>query len=88
MSKEVSLGTSKNSYMDPRVIFAWCKKYGIPFKKVYSDALVEKFFGAMALIFAGELMRHLSTEKTKIKISCPRQLRIVWVLKKLRSFED
>ena len=32
--KNVSLGTSKTNYIDPRIIFSFIKKYGIP-KKNY-----------------------------------------------------
>lgn len=41
--KEVSLGTSKINYLDPRISFAWCKKHGIPANKIFSKTLVDKF---------------------------------------------
>jgi DNA topoisomerase-1 len=36
------LETSKSNYIDPRVIFSWCKKVNIPFDKVYTPRLIEK----------------------------------------------
>ncbi len=33
-NKEVSLGTSKINYMDPRVSVAWCKRHEVPIEKV------------------------------------------------------
>ncbi|KAI8098492.1 uncharacterized protein BX664DRAFT_1002 [Halteromyces radiatus] len=42
-NKEISLGTSKMNYIDPRIIVAWCRKYDVPMEKVYSKTLVEKF---------------------------------------------
>ncbi|ORY58000.1 hypothetical protein BCR35DRAFT_309531 [Leucosporidium creatinivorum] len=40
--KEVSLGTSKINYIDPRITFAWCKQHGVPANKIFSKTLVEK----------------------------------------------
>ena len=34
--KNVSLGTSKNNYIDPRIIFAFIKKYNIPEDKLFN----------------------------------------------------
>ncbi|ORZ13576.1 hypothetical protein BCR42DRAFT_330683 [Absidia repens] len=42
-NKEISLGTSKMNYIDPRIIVAWCRTYEVPMEKVYSKTLVEKF---------------------------------------------
>ncbi|KAI9316023.1 hypothetical protein BX666DRAFT_1953961 [Dichotomocladium elegans] len=42
-NKEISLGTSKMNYIDPRISISWCKKYGVPFEKVFSKTLLEKF---------------------------------------------
>lgn len=40
--KEISLGTSKINYLDPRITFAWCKANNVPFNKLFSKTLVEK----------------------------------------------
>ncbi|CAO3577545.1 unnamed protein product [Absidia cylindrospora] len=42
-NKEISLGTSKMNYIDPRIIVAWCRSYNVPMEKVYSKTLVNKF---------------------------------------------
>ena len=34
--KNVSLGTSKQNYIDPRIIFAFIKKYDIPEERLYT----------------------------------------------------
>jgi DNA topoisomerase-1 len=41
--KNVSLGTSKNNYIDPRIIFSFIKKYNIPEDKLFNKALVNRF---------------------------------------------
>jgi DNA topoisomerase-1 len=41
--KNVSLGTSKQNYIDPRVIFAFAKKYDIPPEKLLNEKLVTRF---------------------------------------------
>ena len=41
--KNVSLGTSKNNYIDPRIIVAFIKTYNIPNEKIFSSKLVERF---------------------------------------------
>lgn len=48
-NKEVSLGTSKINYMDPRITVAWCKRCEVPIEKVFSKTLREKFNWAMAV---------------------------------------
>ncbi|KAL5528104.1 TOP1 [Sanghuangporus sanghuang] len=45
--KEVSLGTSKINYLDPRITSAWCKDHGVPIEKIFSKALLNKFPWAM-----------------------------------------
>ncbi|KZS98676.1 hypothetical protein SISNIDRAFT_472490 [Sistotremastrum niveocremeum HHB9708] len=40
--KEVSLGTSKINYLDPRITSAWCAKHDVPITKIFSKALVQK----------------------------------------------
>lgn len=41
--KNVSLGTSKNNYIDPRIIFSFIKKYNIPEDKLFNKALINRF---------------------------------------------
>lgn len=41
--KNVSLGTSKTNYIDPRIVFAFIKKYNIPTKKIFTKTLIERF---------------------------------------------
>lgn len=48
-NKEVSLGTSKINYMDPRISVAWCKRNEIPIEKIFSKTLRDKFNWAMAV---------------------------------------
>ena len=48
-NKEVSLGTSKINYMDPRISVAWCKRNEVPIEKVFSKTLRDKFNWAMAV---------------------------------------
>jgi DNA topoisomerase-1 len=48
-NKEVSLGTSKINYMDPRISVAFCKRNDVPIEKVFSKTLRDKFNWAMAV---------------------------------------
>lgn len=41
--KNVSLGTSKTNYIDPRIIFAFMKRYDIPDEKLFNKALLTRF---------------------------------------------
>jgi len=41
--KNVSLGTSKNNYIDPRIIFAFIKKFEIPPEKIFTKTLIKRF---------------------------------------------
>ena len=41
--KNVSLGTSKNNYIDPRIIFAFIKKFEIPPEKLFTKVLIKRF---------------------------------------------
>jgi DNA topoisomerase-1 len=41
--KNVSLGTSKQNYIDPRIIFAFIKKYEIPPEKILNEKLLTRF---------------------------------------------
>lgn len=45
--KNVSLGTSKVNYIDPRIAIAFMKKHKIDINKIYNTALQEKFVWAM-----------------------------------------
>ena len=44
--KNISLGTSKTNYIDPRITVAFLKTHDIPVDKIFSVALREKFFWA------------------------------------------
>jgi DNA topoisomerase I len=62
-NKEVSLGTSKINYMDPRITVAWCKRNEVPVEKVFSKTLRDKFNWAMAVPPNWEFNEHAgSTE--------------------------
>ena len=41
--KNVSLGTSKTNYIDPRIIFSFIKKYNIPEEKLFNKQLITRF---------------------------------------------
>lgn len=41
--KNVSLGTSKNNYIDPRIIFVFIKKFEIPPEKLFTSTLIKRF---------------------------------------------
>ena len=41
--KNVSLGTSKTNYIDPRIIFAFIKKYNISPDKIFTKSLLKRF---------------------------------------------
>lgn len=42
-TRNISLGTSKNSYLDPRLTVAFIKMHGIPPEKIFPKAMMEKF---------------------------------------------
>ena len=42
-TRTVSLDTSKNNYIDPRIIFSFIKKYNIPPEKIFSKKLINRF---------------------------------------------
>ena len=44
--KNISLGTSKTNYIDPRISVAFLKKHDIPVEKIFSQTLRDKFFWA------------------------------------------
>lgn len=41
--KNVSLGTSKTNYIDPRIIIAFAKKFDLPLDKFFTKALLSRF---------------------------------------------
>ena len=45
--KNVSLGTSKINYIDPRITIAFLKKHNIKIEKIFSPTLIDKFFWAI-----------------------------------------
>ena len=45
--KNISLGTSKQNYIDPRISVAFIKKHNIPIDKVFNQVLQKKFQWAM-----------------------------------------
>jgi len=45
--KNISLGTSKINYIDPRITIAFLKKHNLPIEKIFSKTLQEKFKWAM-----------------------------------------
>ncbi|CAG8727243.1 146_t:CDS:2, partial [Ambispora leptoticha] len=46
-NKQTALSTSKTNYIDPRISFAWCYKYGVPIEKIFNRSLREKFKWAL-----------------------------------------
>lgn len=44
--KDISLGTSKTNYIDPRITISFMKKFNLPIDKIFTKALQEKFFWA------------------------------------------
>ena len=46
-TKNVSLGTSKINYNDPRITIAWCKAHEVPIQKQFPKTLLAKFAWAM-----------------------------------------
>ncbi|KAG0268757.1 DNA topoisomerase 1 [Actinomortierella ambigua] len=42
-NKSTALSTSKMNYIDPRITIAWCDKYEVPFEKIYTKTLRDKF---------------------------------------------
>jgi len=45
--RDFNLGTSLNSYIDPRVYLSWAKEVGLGVEKIYSKSLQKKFSWAM-----------------------------------------
>ena len=48
--KNVSLGTSKTNYIDPRIIFSFIKKYEIPEEKLFNKQLITRFEWASKIV--------------------------------------
>ncbi len=45
--KNLSLTTSKTNYIDPRITIAFFKNHNLPLDKIFTKALIDKFFWAM-----------------------------------------
>jgi DNA topoisomerase-1 len=41
--KDISIGTSQQNYIDPRITIAWMKRHNIPIEKIFPKALQDKF---------------------------------------------
>ena len=41
--KNISLGTSKNNYIDPRIIVSFTKRFNIPLEKILSKSWINRF---------------------------------------------
>ena len=41
--KNVSLGTSKMNYIDPRIIFSFINRFNIPQEKLFTSSLLSRF---------------------------------------------
>lgn len=48
-NKEVSLGTSKANYMDPRITVAWCRRCDLEISRLFPKTLKDKFNWAMGV---------------------------------------
>lgn len=46
-NKQLNLNSSKLYYIDPRIIVAWCKKWGVPVEEIYTEAQRDKFAWAI-----------------------------------------
>lgn len=46
-TKNIALGTSRQSYCDPRIGISFCKSFDIPLEKVYNKSMQEKFSWAL-----------------------------------------
>mmetsp|Transcript_16721 Transcript_16721/g.18591 ORF Transcript_16721/g.18591 Transcript_16721/m.18591 type:complete len:779 (+) Transcript_16721:215-2551(+) len=66
-NKEVSLGTSKINYMDPRISVAWCKRNEVPIEKIFPISLRGKFNWAMAVKPDWEFNASIAKQKWKPK---------------------
>jgi len=62
-NKEVSLGTSKINYMDPRVTVAFCKRNEVPIEKLFSKTLRDKFNWACSVPMDWEFCAKVGNEE-------------------------
>uniref|UniRef100_A0A8C4W507 DNA topoisomerase 1 n=1 Tax=Gopherus evgoodei TaxID=1825980 RepID=A0A8C4W507_9SAUR len=46
-NKQLNLNSSKLYYIDPRIIVAWCIKWGVPVEEIYTKAQRDKFAWAI-----------------------------------------
>ncbi|XP_034079286.1 DNA topoisomerase I, mitochondrial [Gymnodraco acuticeps] len=46
-NKQISLGTSKLNYLDPRISVAWCRNMVVPIDKIYNKSQRDKFAWAL-----------------------------------------
>ncbi|KAK5902648.1 hypothetical protein CesoFtcFv8_007884 [Champsocephalus esox] len=46
-NKQISLGTSKLNYLDPRISVAWCRNMVVPVDKIYNKSQRDKFAWAL-----------------------------------------
>ena len=46
-TKNISLGTARAAYCDPRIGMSFCKTFDIPLEKVYNKSMQEKFSWAL-----------------------------------------
>jgi DNA topoisomerase-1 len=46
-TKETAIGTSRGSYLDPRVLVSWAKDVELPIEKIYTKSLQARFAWAM-----------------------------------------
>ena len=49
-NKNISLGTSKLNYLDPRISVQWCKTNQVPLEKIYNKTHREKFRWAIDMV--------------------------------------
>lgn len=62
MVRDYNLNTSLKNYIDPRVVYAWCRMTGLPVERAYSSSLRKKFRWARSLDVSWEdLKETLST---------------------------
>jgi DNA topoisomerase-1 len=45
--KETALGTSRGSYLDPRMVVSWCKNVDLDITKLYTKSLINRFQWAL-----------------------------------------
>jgi DNA topoisomerase-1 len=45
--KETALGTSRGSYLDPKMVSSWCKSVDLDITKLYTKSLLNRFQWAL-----------------------------------------